>query len=97
MLVPLGADVFYGIGRHPLAGLAGAFAGVSGGFSANLAITSLEPLLGGFTLAAAKTGDAMVGTNFGETMNIATMNYYFLVVSTCLIVIVGTVVVTGTA
>lgn len=93
VLVPLGAVVFYGIGRHPLAGLAGAFAGVSGGFSANLAITSLEPLLGGFTLAAAKTGDAMVGTNFGETMNIATMNYYFLVASTFLIVLVGSLVV----
>ncbi len=93
VLVPLGAVVFYGIGRHPLAGLAGAFAGVSGGFSANLAITSLEPLLGGFTLAAAKTGDAMVGTNFAETMNIATMNYYFLVASTFLIVLVGTFVV----
>jgi len=93
VLVPLGAVVFYGTGRHPLAGLAGAFAGVSGGFSANLAITSLEPLLGGFTLAAAKTGDAMVGTNFAETMNIATMNYYFLVASTFLIVLGGTFVV----
>ena len=93
VLVPLGAVVFYGIGRHPLAGLAAAFAGVSGGFSANLAITSLEPLLGGFTLAAAKTGDAMVGTNFAETMNIATMNYYFLVASTFLIVLVATFVV----
>ena len=93
VLVPLGAVVFYGIGRHPLAGLAAAFAGVSGGFSANIAITSLEPLLGGFTLAAAKTGDAMVGTNFAETMNIATMNYYFLLASTLLIVIVSTLVV----
>ncbi len=93
VLVPLGAVVFYGMGRHPLAGLAAAFAGVSGGFSANLLITSLEPLLGGFTLAAAKTGDAMVGTNFGETMNIATMNYYFLVASVFLIVIVGSFVV----
>ena len=93
VLVPLGAVVFYGVGRHPLAGLAAAFAGVSGGFSANLVITSLEPLLGGFTLAAAKTGDAMVGTQFGETMNIATMNYYFLVVSTFMIVAIGSFVV----
>ena len=93
VLVPLGAVVFYGVGRHPLAGLAAAFAGVSGGFSANIAITSLEPLLGGFTLAAAKTGDALVGTNFAETMNIATMNYYFLLASSLLIVIAGTLVV----
>ncbi len=93
VLVPLGAIVFYGMKRHPLAGLAAAFAGVSGGFSANFAITSLEPLLGGFTLAAAKTGDAIVGTQFGATMNIATMNYYFIVVSTFMIVVVGSFVV----
>ena len=93
VLVPLGAIVFLGMGRHPLAGLAAAFVGVSGGFSANLVITSLDPLLGGFTLAAAKTGDAMVGTHFGETLNIATMNYYFVVASTFLVVLVGTVLV----
>lgn len=93
VLVPLGAVVFMSMKRHPLAGLAAAFAGVSGGFSANLMITTLDPLLGGFTLAAAKTGDAMVGTNFGETMNIATMNYYFVVASTLLIVLMGTWVV----
>jgi aminobenzoyl-glutamate transport protein len=93
VLVPLGAIVFYGMGRHPLAGLAAAFAGVSGGFSANLAITTLEPLLGGFTLAAAKTGDAIAGTSFGATMNIATMNYYFIVASTFMIVIIGSFVV----
>jgi aminobenzoyl-glutamate transport protein len=93
VLVPLGAIVFLGMGRHPLAGLAAAFVGVSGGFSANLVITSLDPLLGGFTLAAAKTGDALVGTHFGETLNVATMNYYFVVASTFLVVLVGTVLV----
>ncbi len=93
VLVPLGAIVFYGMGRHPLAGLAAAFAGVSGGFSANLVITTLEPLLGGFTLAAARTGDALVGTSFGTTMNIATMNYYFIIASTFMIVVVGSLVV----
>jgi aminobenzoyl-glutamate transport protein len=93
VLVPLGAIVFLGMGRHPLAGLAAAFVGVSGGFSANLVITSLDPLLGGFTLAAARTGDALVGTHFSETMNIATMNYYFVVASTFLVVLVGTVLV----
>ncbi len=93
VLVPLGAIVFLGMGRHPLAGLAAAFVGVSGGFSANLVITSLDPLLGGFTLAAAKTGDAIIGTHFGETLNVATMNYYFVVASTFLVVLVGTVLV----
>ncbi|MDD5091838.1 MAG: AbgT family transporter, partial [Candidatus Wallbacteria bacterium] len=32
VLVPLGAIVFLSFGRHPLAGLAAAFAGVSGGY-----------------------------------------------------------------
>src|SRR5699024_6862829 len=40
VLPPLGAVIFAGLGRHPLAGLAAAFAGVSGGFSANLILTS---------------------------------------------------------
>jgi aminobenzoyl-glutamate transport protein len=49
VLIPLGAVIFHSVGRHPLAGLAAAFAGVSGGFSANLLLTSLDPLLAGFT------------------------------------------------
>jgi aminobenzoyl-glutamate transport protein len=53
VLIPLGAVVFHSVGRHPLAGLAAAFAGVSGGFSANLLLTSLDPLLAGFTEPAA--------------------------------------------
>lgn len=36
VLIPLGAVIFLSFGRHPIAGLAAAFAGVSGGFSANL-------------------------------------------------------------
>ncbi|HBO44721.1 MAG TPA: aminobenzoyl-glutamate transporter [Planctomycetaceae bacterium] len=54
VLVPLGAAIFWGMGRHPLAGLAAAFAGVSGGFGANVIITSLDPLLAGFTQTAAR-------------------------------------------
>ena len=43
VLVPLAAVVFYSLGRHPLAGLAAAFAGVSGGYSANLLIGTVDP------------------------------------------------------
>ena len=57
VLVPLGAVIFHGMGRHPIAGLAAAFAGVAGGFSANLVVTSLDPLLGGLTQAAAQIVD----------------------------------------
>jgi aminobenzoyl-glutamate transport protein len=57
VLIPLGAVVFHGMGRHPIAGLAAAFAGVSGGFSANLMLTALDPLLAGFTEPAAQLLD----------------------------------------
>ena len=53
LLIPIGALVFLAYGRHPLAGLAAAFAGVSGGFSANLLIGALDPLLAGITTEAA--------------------------------------------
>ncbi len=54
VLVPLGAAIFAAAGRHPVAGLAAAFAGVSGGFSANLLVTALDPLLGGISQLAAQ-------------------------------------------
>lgn len=87
VLTPLGAVLFAGLGRHPLAGLAAAFAGVSGGFSANLFITGLDPLLAGLTQEAARAVDPTYTVN-------ATSNYYFMVVSTFLIVAVGTAVTT---
>lgn len=84
VLPPLGAVIFAGLGRHPLAGLAAAFAGVSGGFSANLILTSLDPLLAGMTMDAAKIVDpAYVGT-----MNVA-MNLYFIIVSVFLLTLIG--------
>jgi aminobenzoyl-glutamate transport protein len=57
VLIPLGAVIFHSVGRHPIAGLAAAFAGVSGGFSANLLLTAIDPLLMGFTLPAAQIID----------------------------------------
>src|SRR5699024_6003598 len=84
VLPPLGAVIFAGLGRHPLAGLAAAFAGVSGGFSANLIITSLDPLLAGMTIDAAK----IIDPAYAETMNVA-MNYYFIIVSVFLLTFVG--------
>jgi len=57
VVIPMGAVLFHGAGRHPLAGLAAAFAGVSGGFSANLLLTALDPLLAGFTEPAAQLLD----------------------------------------
>lgn len=85
VVIPLGAIVFSGAGRHPIAGLAAAFAGVSAGFSANLAIGTLDPLLSGITNEALKS----VGM-IGEVL--PTDNYYFMAASTFLLTIVGTLV-----
>lgn len=82
VLVPLGAVVFASVGRHPLAGLCAAFAGVSGGFSANLIITALDPLLSGLTEAAARLYDP-------SAVVVPTANYYFMIASTFLIVALG--------
>ncbi|CAN5689618.1 AbgT family transporter [soil metagenome] len=54
LVIPLGGVIFYAAGRHPLAGIAAAFAGVSGGFSANFVPSSLDPLLSGLTQSAAQ-------------------------------------------
>lgn len=85
VLPPLGALLFVRLGRHPLAGLAAAFAGVSGGFSANLFITSLDPLLAGITQTAARLVDPGY-----EVM--PTGNYYLMVVSTFVLTAVGALV-----
>lgn len=83
VLTPLGALIFAGLGRHPIAGLAAAYAGVSGGFSANLLITGLDPML------ARLTGQAAQMLDPGYTVH-ATSNYYFMAVSTIFITAVGT-------
>ncbi|MHC4832836.1 MAG: AbgT family transporter, partial [Planctomycetota bacterium] len=57
VLPPLAAAIFAGMGRAPLAGLAAVFVGVAGGFSANLVVTSLDPLLQGLTLEASTLMD----------------------------------------
>lgn len=85
ILIPLGAMIFRAYGRHPLAGFAAAFAGVSGGYSANLLIGSLDPLLAGISQAAASE------INPGYEVSVMG-NYFFLFVSTFLITILGTFV-----
>lgn len=57
LVIPLGGMLFYAAGRHPLAGIAAAFAGVSGGFSANFIPSGVDPLLQGFTQSAAQIID----------------------------------------
>lgn len=82
VLIPLGAIIFLSFGRHPLAGIAAAFAGVSGGFSANLLIGTTDPLLGGISTSASQ----IMLPGYSVT---PTANFYFMFVSTFLITILG--------
>lgn len=85
VLIPLGAVIFMAYGRHPMAGIAAAFAGVSGGFSANLLIGTLDPMLAGISTESAQ----MVSPGYVVE---ASANWYFMIVSTFLIVGLGTYV-----
>ncbi|MGL4819571.1 MAG: AbgT family transporter [Bacilli bacterium] len=87
VLTPLGGVLFLAVGRHPLAGIAAAFSGVSGGFSANLLLTSLDPLLGGLT----KQATELVDPAYAEQINYA-MNWYFMIASVFMLTIIGTFV-----
>ena len=83
LLIPLGGIIFLAVRRHPIVGMAAAFAGVSGGFSANLVLGTIDPLLAGLSQEAARILDPLYTVN-------ATANYYFMVVSTFVIAIAGT-------
>lgn len=83
VLIPLGGAIFLGMGRHPLAGIAAAFAGVSGGFGANIFPTGLDPMIAAFTEPAAQIID--------ETYTVNPLsNYYLMAASVPLVGIAGT-------
>lgn len=83
LLIPLGAMIFHAMGRHPMAGLAAAFCGVSGGFGANFLIGAVDPILAGLSTTAAQILDPEMVIN-------PVVNYYFMFVSGFLIIILGT-------
>jgi aminobenzoyl-glutamate transport protein len=83
ILVPLAALMFHAAGRHPLIGIAAAFAGVSGGYSANILITPIDAILAGVSAEAARLVDP------GYQVS-AAANYYFMVASTLMLALVGT-------
>jgi len=83
ILIPLGAMIFHALGRHPMAGFAAAFAGVSAGFGSNFLIGSVDPILAGLSTSAAQIID--------PEMNINPMvNYFFMFTSAVMITVVGT-------
>ncbi len=83
LLIPLAAIIFLAVGRHPIAGMAAAFAGVSGGYSANLLLGTIDPLLAGLSQEAARIIEPEYLVN-------PAANYYFMFVSTFFIAAAGT-------
>ena len=82
LVIPLGGVIFYAAGRHPLAGIAAAFAGVSGGFSANPFISGIDPLLQGLTQQAGQILDPELVVN-------PLCNWGFTATSSVLVIVVG--------
>jgi aminobenzoyl-glutamate transport protein len=83
ILIPLGAMIFHALGRHPMAGFAAAFAGVSAGFGSNFLIGSVDPILAGLSTSAAQIIDPEMSIN-------PMVNYFFMFTSAVMITIVGT-------
>jgi aminobenzoyl-glutamate transport protein len=83
LLVPLAATVFQVVGRPPIAGMAAAFAGVSGGYSANLLLGTVDPLLAGLSEEAARI------VTPGYVVSPAA-NYYLMAAATFLVAGAGT-------
>lgn len=82
LVIPLGGVIFYAAGRHPIAGIAAAFAGVSGGFSANISLSAIDLILAGFTQASANLIDDSIVIN-------PACNWYFTIASSFLIIGLG--------
>ena len=86
ILIPLGAIAFRSIGRHPLAGVAAAFGGVSAIFAVNILIAPVDAML------TEVTNEAILLAG-GQPITIVA-NFYFASVSTILLSIVAAVVTT---
>ncbi|MBP1467521.1 AbgT family transporter [Candidatus Chloroploca sp. M-50] len=84
ILIPLAATAFLTLGRHPLAGMAAAFAGVSAIFAVNLLITPVDSMITEITNEA-------IGLAGGTPITV-TANYFFSVASTLILSVVAVIV-----
>jgi len=87
VLIPLGAAAFMSVGRHPLAGIAAAFAGVAAGFGVNFLITPTDAIL------TEITNEAIGLVEPGHTIDL-TSNLFFGIGSTILITIIAALITT---
>lgn len=82
IMPPMGAIIFLAVGRHPVAGLLAAIAGVGCGFTANLLIVTTDVLLSGISTDAAAA--------FNPQMHVSVIdNWYFMASSVVVLTIVG--------
>lgn len=90
ILIPLAGLLYAALGKHPVIGMAAAFAGVSAGFSANLIpATPPDVIVGMNAKAFAASQGVPFATAAGEPLNAATMNYWFMVASTFFLALAG--------
>ncbi|KOQ98619.1 p-aminobenzoyl-glutamate transporter [Pluralibacter gergoviae] len=85
IMPPMGALIFLAVGRHPVAGLLAAIAGVACGFTANLLIVTTDVLLSGISTEAAKSIDAAVQVSVID-------NWYFMATSVIVLTLVGGII-----
>lgn len=79
IIIPIAAYMYYASNRHPLAGIAASFAGIAGAFAANYTPSAIDPIIQGFTQAAAQIvqPDYMVNV---------LCNYYFQLIATFIVI-----------
>ncbi len=85
VLPPLAGMMYASIGRHPVAGIFVSFAAVAAGFSANIIVNMADILAASFTIPAAQ----VINPEYVQT---PAMNYYFLLVSSLVLVIAAVLV-----
>ena len=80
ILIPIAATLFLSVGLHPIGGIITAYVSVSCGYSANILLSTLDPLIATTTQEAADQTNVSLG-KIGPLSN-----YYFLFVSTFLLI-----------
>ena len=82
IMPPMGALIFLAVGRHPVAGLLAAIAGVGCGFTANLLIVTTDVLLSGISSEAARSIDPAMHVSVID-------NWFFMATSVIVLTLTG--------
>lgn len=86
IIPPLGALIFKSAKKNPILGIITGFAGVAGGLSANIFISTTDVISSGITQSASSIVDKNI-------VILPTANWYFFSISTILLMIFGTIVI----